>query len=270
MSINFNTSYSGFDRYQSLSLVDVGPAGGTAIANTKSAAQASPAGNVVGGAIAVAQTVQGVDNFVDNVGSMKPTDAALQGATLGATIGSIIPGIGTAIGGVIGAIGGALASVFGRKDPHKEERKAVRNYLGANTALGPQLEFQGFVAPGQTGVISLHGKSHKVDNSSGVLAQATGMSNLLAYAIAGKNERLMSEVSAMFLNAIAGAGNIEEATASLRSLATSMGMTGEKIYGVIAALSQDGTFDAAETKFYVDTLNQLAGAQEQAATGTDA
>lgn len=94
MSINFNTSYSGFDRYQSLSLVDVGPAGGTAIANTKSAAQASPAGNVVGGAIAVAQTVQGVDNFVDNVGSMKPTDAALQGATLGATIGSIIPGIG--------------------------------------------------------------------------------------------------------------------------------------------------------------------------------
>lgn len=219
-------------------------------------------------------SVTGAIDVIENADKMKPADAALSGAQAGAGIGSWFGGWGAAIGGAVGAAVGFFKSVFGHKDPHKEERKAVRAALAQNTSLGPNLEFEGFVGNGQRGVISLHGKNHKVDNSGGVLAQATGLTNVLATAIAPGNSRLQSEVSAMFLNAISGAQNFSEALASVQSLTERMGMTPDALAQRMVEIYKAGAMSKdqlAEHLAYIDILAGIApGPSDEAATDGDA
>ena len=203
--------------------------------------------------------VSGAVQFFEQAGQMQPGNALATGAQYGAALGSWFGPVGSLVGGVIGGVGGLLKSIFGRKDKKKEERKAVRKFLAEQTPLGPNLEFQGYVGQGQLGTISLHGKSHKVDNSQGVLAQATGMTNLLATLLAGKNERLTQEVSAMFLNAISGARTFSEALYSVRALATGMGLTPDKIAQNIIGMYQQGALSETQVREHLAYLDILAG-----------
>lgn len=203
-----------------------------------------------------------------NAENQKPVDAAVAGAQAGASVGSLFGGWGAAIGGVVGAAAGFFTSLFGGKDPKKEERKAMRAAL-AQTSLGKNLEFQGYVSNGQLGVISLHGKHHKVDNSSGVLAMATGLTNVIATALTPNNPRLQSEVSAMFLNAIRGATNFTEATESVRSLMKGIGLSPEKLAQGMVEFYKAGLFSKEQLSEHLTNLDILAGnidpAQHEAA-----
>lgn len=242
---------------------------------------AGPAlGGLLGGGASIGNILNminsGVD-FIENVDDMEPVDAAVQGSTYGSTIGSVFGGVGSVVGGIVGAIGGAVASLFGggTKDPAHQTRNDLRSYLGQHTALGENLEFEGYIAPGEVGTLSLHGNDYNVDNSTGVLAAATGITNLLSYAIVGgnkellsKNPHLMEQFSGIMLNTISGADDYNEALSSLRDLATKMGFTPESLAERTVQLYQQGVFDKQELKFYLDNVAILSGMVPPPVVGT--
>ena len=215
-------------------------------------------GSVIGGATGLIGSVQNGIAFFGHADEMDTDDALMGGAATGLQVGSTFGPYGAAIGGVVGGIAGGIASLFGSdKSPEHRERDAVRDFLRENTPLGQNLEFVGFVGDGKVGTISLDGKHHQVDNSSGVLAQATGLTNVLAQALAGGNDRLKCEVSAMMLNAISGAEDFQEALQSVRSLMTAMGTDPEQLANTMIALYEQGAFSKeqlAEHLAYLDIL----------------
>lgn len=221
----------------------------------------SIAGSITGIGQGIGAIAQGI-GFFENADDMKPEDAAIGGATAGASIGTaVLPGWGTAIGGLVGGVVGAIKSLFGggKKSKEHRERIAVRDWLRQNTPLGPNLQFQGFVGNGQVGVISLDGKSHKVDNSTGVLAQATGLTDVLATVLTGGNPRLTAEVSAMFLNAISGATVFSEALASVRSLMSQMNLTPEALARHMVAQYGKGMMTPEKLQEHLAYIDILAG-----------
>ena len=202
--------------------------------------------------------VQGI-NFLSNADKMETGAAAMQGVQVGAGIGAYFGGVGAVIGGVVGGVAGAVASLFGGDSKEHQERTALRDWMRQNTTLGPNLEFQGYAGNGQLGMLSLDGKDHTVDNSQGLLAEATGLTDLLAQSMVGDNDRLKCEFSAMMLNSLKGCQNFEEARQTVMSLMQNMGLTPEAVAERMVSLYQNGVIDKAALTEHLTYLDMLVG-----------
>ena len=128
-----------------------------------------------------------------------------------------------------------------------------------NTPLGRHLTFPSFVGEGRLGDASLIGQPTTVDNATGVLAAATGLTDVLATVLTGSDPALTPQLSAIFLNAISGCATNEEALASVRSLADALGVTPQKMQDALVGLMQSGKITKEEFGKHMMYLEMLVG-----------
>lgn len=186
---------------------------------------------------------------------------AAQGAASGAAIGSYFPGYGTVIGAGVGALYGGLNKASG-KDKDQLQRDAMRQALIDRGLLAQDYKIT--LANGQVFDMGKDGGAaiqnwdgqtsrpyYQWDTTSPLSHQAIGWVNPIAEMLAGKNEKLKTDLAGYLVNAVTtGATTLEGVRANVLGLIQQYGFDEASMRAAIDEMLNSGEITPEQREAY--------------------
>lgn len=241
-----------------------------AIAATEAAGATSPwalggigsAGNAI---LPIAGAIGAGDLAIRQPGG---TAGAVQGGLSGAAMGSYFGLPGAAIGGAVGALGGGLMKASG-KDKDQVMRDSMREALVGTGFLAQDYSLQladgssfNMGADGGATLPNWDGKSvrpyYNVDASSPLSHQAIGWANPIAEAIAGKNDKLKTDLVGYLVNATtSNATTLDGVRSNILAILQKNGYDENKLRASMDELLARGEITPQEREAYMYGIGTL-------------
>ena len=209
----------------------------------------------------------GIELF-SNFGARNPLAGLMNGTSFGATLGSIVPGVGNAIGAVVGGITGLMSGMF-KSGKHQDQvaRDQVRSMFqnleiidkDFKLNLRENISFD-IGKDGDNTLTNIDGtkrRYYEVDFGNELSHQAIGWVQPLVSVLVGNNEKLRSDFTGYFVNAVtSGAKDIEEVRDNILALYEKVGSP-DDIASAVVETYKSGSMTEHEVEAFMGGIITL-------------